>query len=186
MIKLSNVYKSYNDHLVINDFSYQFNESERYLLTGESGIGKTTLLNLICGIIESDQGTIDSSETFSYSFQFPRLFEYYDVLSNILTFTKASEEVISEALKQLNMLECLHQRVCDLSGGQKQRINIIIAMLAHSDCVLLDEPFASLDEDNRQLVVDFILSHQNNRTLIISSHQKKILSEYGFKEICLQ
>lgn len=186
MLKLNSVSKQYNDHFVIKNFSCQFHSGKRYLLTGESGIGKTTLLNLISGIIKPDLGTVETTESFSYAFQFPRLFEYYDVLSNVLRFTKASKEAVSDALQNLNMPECLQQKVCDLSGGQKQRINIIIAMLAHSDCVLLDEPFASLDEDNRQLVIDFILKHQKNRTLIISSHQKDRLADYDFIEINLQ
>ncbi len=185
MIKLVNINKSY-DKEILKDFSYSFENGKKYLITGKSGIGKSTLLNIITSLIKPDKGEVITTDNFSYSFQQPTLLEYYSVKKNIEIFTK--KEDITDLLLPI---ECLKQKVSTLSGGQKQKLSIYIALKANSDTVLLDEPFNNLDKESITTIINFIDNNINDRTLIISSHQIELLKDYTLIDLdqytrCLQ
>ncbi|MGI6509218.1 MAG: ABC transporter ATP-binding protein [Erysipelotrichaceae bacterium] len=183
MIKLHNITKSFNDDLVLSDFSFHFYPNEKYLIIGESGIGKTTLLNIIMGLQKPDEGFVDCFCTFSCSFQQTRLLEKYTVIENlkIISNKENLEEIISHLLGQ----EFIHKPVYSLSGGQKQKVSIIRALISNSDCVILDEPFNGLDERNIELCINYILDNLKGRTLIISSHITQQLKPHKFITINL-
>lgn len=172
MIKLINVSKSYENE-VLHNFSYTFNNGSKYLITGKSGIGKSTLLNIITSLIKPDEGEIITTDSFSYGFQQPILLDYYSVKKNIELFTKNKD--INDFLLPK---ECLNQKVSTLSGGQKQKLSIYIALKAKSDTVILDEPFNNLDEKSIKTILNFINDNLSNRTIIICSHQKDLLQDY--------
>ncbi|MDO4378699.1 MAG: ATP-binding cassette domain-containing protein [Erysipelotrichia bacterium] len=164
MIKLTNVSKSFNQE-VIHNFSYTFKKPQKYLICGKSGCGKTTLINLIMGLIDCDQGKIENKLTFSCAFQYPRLLENLSCKKNIEIFTK-KQGLPAELLTE----NILNQPVKTLSGGQKQKLSIFIACKAGSDCLILDEPFNNLDEASIKEVINFINKNINGRILIVSSH----------------
>ena len=183
MIKLEHVYKSFNQQDVINDFSYQFNDGGLYLIKGKSGSGKTTLLNLILSSVQPDKGTVTTKDNFSVLFQQYRLLEKYDIYTNIKAITKTDNKTIYQLGKEILDEECFNKPICELSGGQKQRVCILRALMAESDCIVMDEPFNGLDEKMIETVTQFILKERKNRTLIISTHQYGSLEELGFETI---
>ncbi len=179
MIKLKNISKAFNDEIVLSDFSYQFQPEKKYLIIGESGIGKTTLLNIIMGLQKADKGMVESRCKFSCSFQQTRLFEKYTVIEN-LKIINNNENLLNKMISNLLGQQYTHKPVFSLSGGQKQKVSIIRAMISNSDCVILDEPFNGLDDNNIDLCIKFIMDNLNSRTLIISSHIIQHLQNYDF------
>ena len=75
----------------------------------------------------------------------------------------------------------LEQSVGELSGGMQRRVAIARALWAESDCLLMDEPFTGLDEATLRQTLDFILAKRQGRTLLLSTHQKELLTDYPFE-----
>lgn len=180
-IILNNISKSFDGNIVIDDFSYTFEKGKMYLLKGASGTGKTTLLNIIMKLVKPDRGTVQTADRFSALFQQYRLLEHYDVFTNLRIVSKRTD--IRAMVSQLLPEETLFQKISELSGGMKQRVCIIRAMISDSDTVIMDEPFNGLDEENIRLAVQFIVSHLDGRTLIISTHQSDQLKELDMEVI---
>ena len=93
---------------------------------------------------------------------------------------KRDREEASRFLAGLLPENSLNQPVGELSGGMQRRVAIARALWADSDCVLMDEPFTGLDEATLRQTADFILANRRGRTLLLSTHQKELLSAYPF------
>ena len=182
MIKLNNVSKSFDGKIVIDDFSYIFEDGEKYALIAPSGLGKTTLINLITSLIKPDKGDIIYSKkdlSFSPVFQEDRLFEELSSVMNIKITTKIKDEgYIREELGKLLPTDELDKPVSLLSGGMKRRLCIVRSILCKSDVIILDEPFTGLDEDNINIAFSYILSNLDNRTLIMTSHNFQFPNDF--------
>ena len=90
-----------------------------------------------------------------------------------------SREDIRRELSLLLPEESLSRPVFTLSGGMKRRTAICRAMTAHSDLIIMDEPFTGLDEDTKKLVIEYIKSRQRGRLLIVSTHQEEDVELLG-------
>ena len=184
MINICCISKHY-DNEVIHDFSYTFFDHNKYLLHGKSGIGKTTLLRLITNLEKVDDGSLNVEGRISYSPQSCALLDNYNSIKNIKIFTGKSINEIEKYLglffdKSIMQLNC-----CHLSGGQKQIVNVVRALLADSDIVILDEPFNNLDYDSISKLFEVINNTINNRLLIIVSHNLDIINCKDFIEVDL-
>ena len=142
---------------------------------GESGSGKTTLLRILLGLEEADHGTFEGlSRPVICLFQEDRLFEDFAVLKNIRAAAPhASTEEILCHLNELGLNGEEKRPVRTLSGGMKRRVALIRAVLARSETLLLDEPFKGLDEETAKKAADYLLRHQNGRTVILVTHEKE-------------
>ena len=179
MIELKNVSKSFDGKKVLDSFSAVFDRGT-YLLKGPSGIGKTTCLRIILGLIEPDGGEVilPSGIRFAVCFQEDRLFEKESLLTNILAVNEnISEEDAKKAILELLPADSLDKKAGELSGGMKRRLAVIRAMLHDSDAVILDEPFTGLDDEARSKTISFIYRHLNGRLLIITSHDERGLDD---------
>ncbi|WP_086428168.1 ATP-binding cassette domain-containing protein [Staphylococcus cornubiensis] len=150
-------------------------QSERpqiYAIQGASGIGKTTMLNVIAGICHPDHGFIQIKDRvltdtehqvhvpirerhIGYLFQDYQLFPHMTVLENI-TFMARYNAHIADLIQHLNIehLQSVYPERC--SGGEKQRVALARALSMRPDILLLDEPFSSLDETSRQESMDLV------------------------------
>ena len=117
------------------------------MLMGPSGIGKTTLLLLLLGLVSPDSGEITGlPEKVSVIFQEDRLCEDFSALSNVaMVLPRGGEETASALLKALGLEEAMRQPVHTLSGGMKRRVAIARGLAADSPLLLMDEPFKGLD-----------------------------------------
>ena len=179
MIELKNVSKSFDDKKVLDSFSAVF-EDGMYLLKGPSGIGKTTCIRLILGLLEPDEGEIKKPDNmrFSVCFQENRLFEKETVLTNVLAVNdNVSVADATSAILELLPTDSLNKKAGELSGGMKRRLAVVRAMLHDSDCVILDEPFTGLDDDAREKTIAFIRARLNGRLLIVTSHDERGLKD---------
>lgn len=191
MLKLNNIYKSYNNEKLYENFSIEFEENKISCILGPSGLGKTTLVNMITGIVTPDSGEIclPDNSIFSYVFQEPRLLEWYNVYDNIDIVLKkyynSSERknIIEKTLKLVDLQEFSKYKASELSGGMAGRVSIARALSCPSNILILDEPFKGLDY---KLMEDLISNLKNilledKRTVIYITHdidQALFLSDY--------
>ena len=179
MIELKNVSRSFDGKKVLDSFSAVFDKGG-YLLKGPSGIGKTTCIMLILGLLKPDAGEIIKPEgiRFAVCFQENRLFEKETVLTNV---TAVNENILeadaASAITELLPSDTLNKKAGALSGGMKRRLAVVRAMLHDSDCVILDEPFTGLNDEARTKTIAFIKEHLNGRLLIITSHDERGLND---------
>ncbi|MGI6167547.1 MAG: ATP-binding cassette domain-containing protein [Eubacteriales bacterium] len=172
-IRVENLRKSFGSKPVLEDFSATFPAGQVSIIMGESGCGKTTLLNIILGIEKPDSGRISGVPArVSAVFQEDRLCEDFSAGTNVrITAAEGiSQKEISDALTALGLGDNIKTPVRELSGGMRRRVAIARAMLAESALVILDEPFTGLDSANRAAAAAFILSRLNGRTLIAVTH----------------
>ena len=140
-----------------------------------SGTGKTTFLRILTGLDNADEGEIIGvPPRVGMVFQEDRLCEEYDAVCNIMLGTgraQTVEFVRAEAVKILPQ-ECLTKPVKELSGGMRRRVALLRAVLSASDFLILDEPFAGLDEENRVRSAAYLLDHLDGRTLLVTTHRE--------------
>lgn len=181
MIRISHLHKTYGQQVIYEDFSCVFEEGKKYLIAGESGIGKTTLLRMIAGLEACDSGNIEieGERSFAVVFQEDRLIEDMSAAENVRLVNPAcSEEMIRQTLAGLLPEDQLDKPVSELSGGMRRRTALVRAMLNDGRTVILDEPFAGLDEENRRRALAFIDEKQNGRTVLLCSHEDDDLNSY--------
>ena len=184
-IVCEHINKSFNGKPVISDFSFTFEEGKHYILSGASGTGKTTLLNLLMGLLKADSGKIIREDiSFSAVFQEDRLLEDLGPVENVLAVSPGlTAEEARTALKEVLPEEELDKPVKDLSGGQKRRVAVVRALMHESSCLILDEPFTGMDQDTLEKVWDFISAHAGKRILILVSHEQ--IDEKRFIKIAI-
>ena len=175
---------------IIDEFSYQFADNGIYALVGKSGSGKTTILNLISGLLKPNEGKIlysndftNISESISYIFQNDNLFGNLTVLENInilvkITSKKINNDEIDEVLRRLGIIQYKYNKVSEISGGERQRVAIAIALLKKSKVILADEPCASLDYETSKEIMNIFKDISNDKLIIISSHNLELVNEY--------
>ena len=167
MIEIQNLSVTLGEKIIFSDYSTTFPDEGIVMISGESGIGKTTLLRVLCGLQKPDEGRIIglADRRISVVFQEPRLLDHLTALENVALVT---DRTIAESLlRELNMENELHIKASKLSGGQKQRVSLARAFAYSNDVVLLDEPFTGLDEYNKQKAARLI---QTARLAIVVSH----------------
>ncbi len=167
--RLNGVCKSYGETQVIRNLSVTYAPGESVFLTGPSGSGKTTLLRLLSGLERADGGSIEGCVRVSLLFQEDRLFEQCSAAKNVELVT-GNAQTARKALEQVLPADALDRPMRELSGGMKRRVALVRAMEADSEAVLLDEPFAGLDEETITRVSTYIRKRQAGRTLLIATH----------------
>lgn len=159
---LKDVSKSFGEKKILDKFNLVLDNQKINCLIGESGKGKSTILNLISGLLDIDSGKIYGCNlrSVSYIFQEDRLIPWLTVKENLNLALKhyyKGEDLelkIKEVLKKVQGLEWANKYPDKLSGGMKQRINIARALGKPSDVILMDEPFKSLDYKTKYIIMD--------------------------------
>ena len=163
IIELSNITKTFNDKVILDDVSLSVKKGEFLTILGPSGCGKTTLLRLLAGFNSATKGEIRIGgevmtdvpphlRPVNTVFQRYALFPNYNVFDNIAFGLKLQkvdkkeiEQRVKRALKMVGMTDYEHRDVQSLSGGQQQRVAIARAIVNRPQVLLLDEPLAALD-----------------------------------------
>ena len=171
-IQVKNLTFSYDESPLVENLSFIVEANQIGLISGESGIGKSTLFNIIAGLITPQKGTIKlKDEIFNegdfslntekreigYVFQDFALFPHINAQKNIEYALKSeNNELCNELISKLDLLELLDKMPHELSGGQQQRVAILRAILMKPNILLLDEPFSNLDKNNIFAVQEII------------------------------
>ena len=176
MLTLENLSKSYNGRAILSSLSYCFPAKGQILLMAPSGAGKTTLLRLICGLEKPDGGKVTlDCKRLSVAFQEPRLAPWLTVLENVMLVlpnSADSEETARQCLAALELEPAANQYPAALSGGMKNRVSLARALAFGGDLLLLDEPFAGLDEGLKARIAPTIRAANQEGLTITVSHNK--------------
>ena len=185
MIEFKNIFKSFDDKTVLENFSLKIAPGERVCIMGPSGGGKTTLGNLLLGTISPDFGeVICDSGAISPVFQEDRLCEDFSALSNLrMVLPDRNAQKARDILMRLLNPEDINKPVKTFSGGMKRRVAIGRALCYDKPILLLDEPFSGLDSYTKQSVADVINEYSKDKTVILISHDKKEAEMLGAKII---
>jgi NitT/TauT family transport system ATP-binding protein len=184
LVRLCGIGKAYaNGVTALDDFDLELREGEFLTLLGPSGCGKSTALRLIAGLAEPSRGTIDwrGSEAArpGFVFQEPTLLPWADAFANVYlplrlagVAREAAAAPVREALRQVGLADFESALPRELSGGMKMRAAIARALVTRPKLLLMDEPFAALDEVTRFRLNDDLLAlkRELGTTIVFVTH----------------
>jgi putative ABC transport system ATP-binding protein len=201
-LKFSYTQKDKNAPLVLSIDELEIAQGEKVFLYGPSGHGKSTLLNILAGVLEVKNGLVEvlgnnlhaisqgsrdhlRGENVGYIFQIFNLIPYLNIKENIvlpcLINKKRAEGIdfyaqADELIKTLGLADHAHKNVTDLSIGQQQRVAAARALIGNPKLIIADEPTSSLDEKNTTEFMNLILSEWEKRkfTLVFVSHDTNL------------
>lgn len=199
MIKLSKIYKSFDERMILSNISLSISKNEFICITGESGAGKTTLLNIIGLLDKPDSGELSINDKtnftkreilrlrrdfFGYIFQDYLLMndktveENINISKNILKYEnrKLDKKDINEIMKKVGLdFSYLNKKVYQLSGGEQQKVAIARMILKPYELVLADEPTGNLDYKNKNEVIEIFKEiKKSGKTIICVTHDKAV------------
>lgn len=204
-IIVKNISKSFAESrkkiTIFDKLSYKFESGKLYLLRGESGKGKSTLLSIIGLLQDSDSGEIlfDGQkvnninrekqctlrrENIGFVFQDYNLFDNLNVIDNVTLIgcclEKNKDEVIKKAeelLIQFGLKDRIKHKANELSGGEKQRVSLVRAILNSPEILICDEPVSNLDKENAEKIASYIndYCHTQNKIVIVSTHDNSFV-----------
>lgn len=181
-IVIKNLNKSFGDKHVLRDFSAVFPNGGLSCLMGRSGCGKTTLLNILLGLIKADSGSVEGMpELVSCVFQEDRLCDDFSAYTNVRMVCKGKTKRndIVRDLAELGLVEDAYKRVSELSGGMRRRVAIARAFAVQSDMVIMDEPLKGLDEKTKLITAEYIKKRLVGRSAIMVTHDESEVALMG-------
>ena len=184
----------------LRGINFSVNRSELFMLVGPSGCGKTTLISIIAGILNIDQGECEvlgrnlsnMSERDKTAFRCKNIgfvFQSYNLLPNLTSREnvaiplliagvprKIAIEKATEVLEQVGLKDKLNVQPIHLSGGQQQRVAIARAMVHNPSIIVCDEPTSALDQETGQKIMQIFrdVALRDGRTLVIVTHDTRI------------
>ncbi|MCI9311760.1 MAG: ABC transporter ATP-binding protein [Erysipelotrichaceae bacterium] len=182
-MKIKDLTKKYGSLILFHQMNLEIDTCGLYLIKGESGIGKTTLLNILAGYERADKGIVDlEGRSIAYSLQNQRMIEEMDVKSNLalydILYNGDSTKRLNEIISCLDLTKLMHHYPKELSRGQRQRLAIAQTLLSGCHILLFDEPTEYLDSVNRQAVIELLQKESKNKIIIITSHETDLIMQY--------
>ena len=199
IISFENVSLSYGNRLILDNINFKINEGEIFGMLGPNGVGKSTIFNLITGLIKPDSGKIKINNTNVVDFPIylrtkkfkvgyvPQyggffgdltLYQNLKAIAEIVINNKNNEEnKINELINKFELENLRNIKAKFLSGGQKKKLVIALSLLSDPNVLLLDECFAALDVLTIKMLQEIIVNLQNEKkiTICICDHQARDL-----------
>lgn len=186
ILKVENLSKAFEENIIFSDISFNAYRGEKIGIIGPNGIGKSTLLKIIAGKIESNTGIVETGHFVNIGYydqeqthlnlentvideiwdDNPK-FNYYDVRSLLAQFLFTGDD--------------LFKIIGDLSGGEKGRLSLLKLMLSESNFLLMDEPTNHLDIDSKEVLEDALSNYDG--TVLVVSHDRYFLNKLCTKII---
>lgn len=201
IIKVDNLYKSFGEVKAVNDLSFRVKRGELFAFLGVNGAGKSTTINIMCGQLKKDGGSVNVCGTSLDSdpdrikrslgvvFQTSVLDKDLSVKDNLESraalygiFGKDFKARLSELSELLDFGDLLNRAVGKLSGGQRRRIDIARALLHRPEILILDEPTTGLDPQTRSLLWKVVadLRKNDDMTVFLTTHYMEEAAEADF------
>lgn len=191
LIKIERLYKSFGDVTAVNDLSFKVKRGELFAFLGVNGAGKSTTINVICGQLKKDGGSVEICGTsldenadeikrkIGVVFQFSALDKELSVKENLESRAALYGIYGEEFKKRLAVLadnlafkDFLNRPIGKLSGGQRRRVDVARALIHDPEILILDEPTTGLDPQTRNALWNFIsdLRTKNGTTVFLTTH----------------
>lgn len=191
LIKIERLYKSFGDVTAVNDLSFKVKRGELFAFLGVNGAGKSTTINVICGQLKKDGGSVEICGTsldenvdeikrkIGVVFQFSALDKDLSVKENLESRAALYGIYGEEFKKRLAVLadnlafkDFLNRPIAKLSGGQRRRVDVARALIHDPEILILDEPTTGLDPQTRNALWNFIsdLRTKNGTTVFLTTH----------------
>lgn len=211
IIRLEHISFSYEEKEVLHDINLDIKRGMFLGLIGPNGGGKTTLINIILGLLTPSKGNVfllnEPLQSFSgwnkigfvaqkantFNKGFPAT--VFEVVAMGLTakiglfkfFTKKHKEKVLEALKLVDMEQYAYTNIGELSGGQQQRIFIARAIVSEPELLILDEPTVGVDVENVERFFELLhkLNDKQQLTLLLVTHDTNVMAKYVSHVTCL-
>ena len=202
MLVAKSIKYSYNSNNTFEFPDFCLESTEDLLIIGDSGVGKTTFLNILGGLLSPQSGSITLNGT-NYSdlsnkdldkfrgknigiiFQSPYFVNNLNLMDNLLfslflSKNQQDKNVVIELLNQVGLKDKIYSKPNDLSQGEKQRASIALALVKKPNLILADEPTSSLDDNNCDLVVSLLKeqSQLSKCKLIIITHDARLKKHF--------
>src|SRR5688572_3906274 len=206
LIRLTDIRKTYRtpegrEHDVLRIKQLEIPDGSQWVITGRSGTGKTTFLNVLGGIIAPDSGQVVMGDTdvtslseakrdrfrarhLGYVFQTFNLLDGFDAMENVLVSMLFGKGVDRDRAKRLldrvGLSDRQGYRPSELSVGQQQRVAIARALANDPQVILADEPTGNVDPATGETIVKLLkeVCDEGNRTLIIVTHQPQVVASF--------
>ena len=181
-IELSDISKSYGNHLLIRDYNYIFLKNDRIGIIGPNGCGKTTLLKIINGIVKPDTGTIEIGQTIRIGY-FSQENEYMDDSMKVIDYVKEAGEYIQTSDGRITASQMLERflfegaiqwsKIEKLSGGEKRSLYLLRILMSAPNVLILDEPTNDLDIQTLTILENYLDGFDG--IIIVVSHDRYFL-----------
>lgn len=191
---------SKNDMVLFSDFGFALNSGEILQVDGANGSGKTSLLRILCGLAQADQGVVKwrGHDIHGYRSEYLQDMVYVAHSNGIKTdltslenlslvqalCMKVSDRTLDEALAMVGLLDYVELPAANMSSGQRRRLALARLLVTDARLWVLDEPFTSLDELSKQLVTSMVIKHvENGGSAILTTHESVDWQECNVKRI---
>ncbi len=177
IIEVKNISKSYGGKKVLEDFSLGIESEHAYVVTGEQGCGKTTLVRIILGLEKPDKGSVGLLGDYKYPyivsgtvFQDDRMVMSLNAVDNVFMVSdKLFRETVTEELLKLLPEDAIYRPVRELTDSQRRMVAIARACCIPNDVLIMDEPFAGLNDEEKQTAIKFVRDKQGSGPLFITA-----------------
>lgn len=202
MIEINNVYKSFNENVVLKDVNICIDKGEIFGIIGHSGAGKSTLLRCINGlegydkgyikVMDKEVGKLSSKEIRALRKDIGMIFQNFNLLNRKNVFQNASlpleiwgfdnetiKKKVIELLELVGLKDKIYSMPSELSGGQKQRVAIARALALNPKILLCDEATSALDPKTTKDILQLLkkINDKLNITIVIVTHQMEVIKE---------
>lgn len=183
IIEIDNVSKAFKNKVIIEGFSYTFKKGDKIGIAGRNGTGKSTLLNLLTGVIQPDSGNISIGETTVFGYYKQSGLELNNDERVIDVVKNVAEYILMADGKTLTASQLLthflfppakqHNMVSKLSGGERKRLQLMRVLMKNPNVLILDEPTNDLDIDTLNILEEFLERYSG--VLLLVSHDRYLM-----------
>ena len=176
MVELQDISVAFDGRTVFEHVSARFSSGVHAAIMGPSGVGKTTLLRVIAGLLKPDAGRVRvHTPRRAMLFQDPRLLPWLNALENVNTVLSDGPGTLPEAMQWLQRVQlgsAAGKYPAELSGGMQQRVALARALAYGGNLVLLDEPFQGLDDATRDGIITLCREVLREKTTVFVTHDR--------------
>ena len=192
IIKIKNLVKKYNDKVIFGDVSLDIMKGESIALTGHNGMGKSTLIKILCGLTSINSGEIIKDKSLKFNY-IPENFsplnikagEYIKLIGEIEGISKEDfEKKTNYFYKEFNLEKMINTSMKNLSKGTLQKISVVQALLSKPDILLLDEPLSGQDSESQKTFIRMVKELiKDGVTVIMSCHELFLIEQLSTRTL---